>query len=57
MKYIIVCCKDLIEFAARVNDALDDGWRLQGGLAVTATTDHRGDFEEWFYQAMVKEET
>lgn len=53
MKYNVLyatCKSDLVEF---VNEALKEGWKLQGGVSVAATYDQRNGGDEIFLQAVV----
>jgi hypothetical protein len=51
MKYRVAQDASYNNFANEVNDALEDGWQLQGGVSV------RSDLEGYpvYYQALVKE--
>jgi len=48
MEYTVISTGDLKELIAKVNEHIRDGWRLQGGVAVTT---------QWhsFNQAMVRD--
>ena len=54
MQYQVISDKDLEALVELVNDALDDGWKLQGGVAISSSTD-QGYTRELFAQAMIKE--
>ena len=47
MEYIIVIGKTPDTLATQVQEKLDEGWELQGGIAV--------DTEDYCYQAMTSE--
>jgi hypothetical protein len=54
MQYRVLSDKDLDALVELVNDALDDGWKPQGGVAISSSTD-QGYTRELFAQAMIKE--
>jgi hypothetical protein len=54
MKYIIVNCDHYGDLEKRVNEKLEQGYELVGGVSAILASVHRRDLE--FYQAMVKTE-
>jgi mannose/cellobiose epimerase-like protein (N-acyl-D-glucosamine 2-epimerase family) len=54
MQYQVISDKLLDALVELVNDALDDGWKLQGGVAISSSTD-QGHTRKLFAQAMIKE--
>lgn len=54
LEYSIILDESADELANLVNEALKDGWKLQGGLSVTVSANTQGTFF-LFGQAMVKE--
>jgi len=54
IEYTVVFDNDWEQFVTLVNERLQAGWRLQGGisLSVTETDDFR---YRWFAQAMIRE--
>lgn len=56
LEYSIVIDESADEVVNLVNEALKEGWQLQGGLSVTVAANTRGTFF-LFGQAMVKETT
>jgi len=52
MKYEVVAATSFHELAKLINQALQTGWLLQGGIAVVVS-DKLGEFV--FYQAITKE--
>lgn len=56
IEYDVACADGLGDMIDTVNRLLSDGWKLQGGIAVTALPGTDPDTSpEWFYQAMVRE--
>lgn len=56
LEYSIILDESADELANLVNEALKDGWKLQGGLSVTVAANTQGTFF-LFGQAVVKETT
>lgn len=56
LEYSIVIDESADEVVNLVNEALREGWQLQGGLSVTVAANTQGTFF-LFGQAMVKETT
>ena len=54
MQYQVIDADDVKALVELVNDALEDGWKLQGGVAVSNSTD-QGYTRELYAQAMIKE--
>ena len=54
MEYKIIALNDHEAFEDEVNNLLADGWVLSGNLVVSRTVLRDGDFDECFYQSMVK---
>lgn len=51
MDYQILQSDDVDELEEMVQSAFLDGWKCQGGVAVT----YEGFNKTWYYQAMIKE--
>ncbi len=55
MKYKIVCDKHEFEFEKKINNLLDDGWRLHGEMIVNLVNSDK-DLICWYSQSMIKDE-
>lgn len=59
MEYVIIEAGDHPQMMLKVNKAINEGWRPQGGIAAYTILqrDHNGRewMEIWFMQALVKE--
>lgn len=51
MKYEVVGSLSLDKLMALVQNCLDEGWKLQGGICAC----HTGQGTAYFYQAVIKE--
>ena len=51
IQYRIICDTHLTAFVNKVNEAINFGWKLQGGMAVSCS----GSGKEWYYQALTFE--
>jgi len=51
MEYRLVCAATYEQFAARVNEAMRDGWAPQGGVSVS----HDPSTGDRYFQAVVRD--
>lgn len=55
MKYKIVCDKHEFEFEKKINDQLNDGWKLYGEIVVNLVTKD-DEITCWYTQSMIKDD-
>jgi len=51
MEYLVIESDSSMDFIKQVNNALQYGWRPQGGVMVFLNRNEK----QWYYQAVVKE--
>lgn len=54
MQYQVIDADDIAALVELVNEAMEDGWKPQGGVASTLAVD-QGRYSYYYAQAMVKE--
>lgn len=54
-RYIVVTDDDYQDFIQEVNDRIAEGWKLQGGVSVTALSGGDDVYRRYF-QAMIKDD-
>ena len=55
MKYKVIDAVRLVELEKEVNNHIESGWELQGGISVTRARYSGGNDELRHYQALIKE--
>ena len=56
MKYKIIDGVTLIDLEVQVNNHLESGWKLQGGISVSTVRYYGSTYELRYYQALIKEQ-
>jgi hypothetical protein len=55
MKYKVIDAIHLVELEKEVNNHIESGWKLQGGISVARAKHSGGSYELRHYQALIKE--
>jgi len=53
-KYRVIVDSHFSRFLDKVNEAIREGWRPQGGIAVMKNP--KGEYDAWYHQALIKED-
>lgn len=54
MKYKVIDKIELIDLERDVNNHIESGWKLQGGISVSRARYSGGTYQLRYYQALVK---
>jgi hypothetical protein len=54
MKYKVIDEMILIDLEKEVNNHIESGWKLQGGISVSRARHSGGTYQLRYYQALVK---